>query len=147
MVESYVDIQKIRFKDKFSCDIEIPMELEERIVPKLILQPIVENAIIHGLRECEEGSIFINIYEKEDVLFMEVSDNGFGIEEEVVKQINERSMEKRKGHIGLRNVDAILSLHYGEEYGLRAERIAEGGTKVTLRLPGKERRDVEGIDC
>ena len=147
MVESYVDIQKIRFKDKFSCDIEIPMELEERIVPKLILQPIVENAIIHGLRECEEGSIFIYIYEKEDVLFIEVSDNGFGIEEEVVKQLNERSMEKRKGHIGLRNVDAILSLHYGEEYGVRAERIPEGGTKVTLRLPGKERRDVEGIDC
>lgn len=147
MVESYVDIQKIRFKDKFFCDIEIPMELEERIVPKLIIQPIVENAILHGLRECEEGSIFINIFEKDAVLFIEVSDDGIGIEEEVAKQINERSMQKRKGHIGLRNVDAILSLHYGEQYGVCAERIAEGGTKVTLRLPGKERSDVKGIDC
>ena len=147
MVESYVDIQKIRFKDKFFCDIEIPMELEERIVPKLILQPIVENAILHGLRECEEGSIFINIYEKDDVLFIEVSDDGIGIEEEVVKQINERSIEKRKGHIGLRNVDSILSLHYGAQYGVCAERIEEGGTKVTLRLPGKGRCDVKGIDC
>ena len=147
MVESYVDIQKIRFKDKFFCDIEIPMELEERIVPKLILQPIVENAILHGLKECEEGSIFINIYEKDDVLLIEVSDDGIGIEEEVAKQINERSMEKRIGHIGLRNVDAILSLHYGAQYGVSAERIAEGGTKVTLRLPGKNNSDVKGIDC
>ena len=147
MVESYVDIQKIRFKDKFTCDIEIPMGLEEQIVPKLIIQPIVENAIIHGLRECEEGSIFINIFKKEEDLWIEVSDNGRGIDEDVAKQINTRRLEEQKGHIGIRNVDAILSLYYGEKYGVFVERIAEGGTKVTLRLPCKGKEYVEGFNC
>lgn len=147
MVESYVDIQKIRFKDKFSCDIEIPMELEDEIVPKLILQPIVENAIIHGLKECEEGQIFINIFEKEEELIIEVEDNGLGIDEEVAKKINGHGLERQQGHIGLRNVDSILSLHYGEKYGVHVERLEEGGTKVTLRLPCREKRYVEGINC
>ena len=147
MVESYVDIQKIRFKDKFSCDIEIPMELEEEIVPKLILQPIVENAIIHGLKECEEGQIFINIFEKEEKLIIEVEDNGQGIDTEVAERINCHELTRRQGHIGLRNVDSILSLHYGEEYGVHVERLEKGGTKVTLRLPCREKRNVEGINC
>ena len=60
LVDYYVEIQKIRFSGKFSYDAEVPMELEDVIVPKLILQPIVENAIVHGLKEREDGYIFLN---------------------------------------------------------------------------------------
>jgi len=146
MVESYVDIQKIRFRDKFACDIELPMELEDQIVPKLILQPIVENAIRHGLHEREEGRIFINIYEKNEELIIEVEDNGLGIDAEVAEKINSRRLQEQQGHIGLRNVDSILCLHYGEQYGVHVEKIVEGGTRVTLKLPCKEKRYVESVD-
>lgn len=135
LVECYIDIQKIRFQDKFSFDMEVPMELEDCMVPKLIVQPIVENAVVHGLSESKEGHIFLNIYPKNQDMYIEVSDDGCGMSEELINKINNREKEGRKGHLGIRNVDTILRLYYGQAYGLSIQNIATGGTKVIMTLP------------
>ena len=135
MVEDYVEIQRIRFHDRFDLDIEVPLELEDCLIPKLIIQPIVENAVIHGLAECNEGHIFVNIYEKQQIMYIEVSDDGCGMDDERMELLNSRNREKMRGHLGLCNVDTILCLYYGEQYGLHVERQQTGGTKVTLKFP------------
>lgn len=135
MVECYADIQRIRFQNQFLFNMEVPIELEDCMIPKLIIQPIVENSILHGLAGREEGSIFLNVYEQEKNLYIEVSDDGCGIHQEVLEQLNSRDKERLKGHLGFGNVDTILRLYYGESYGLHAENLPEGGTKVTITLP------------
>ena len=152
LVNCYVDIQKIRFNDKFSYTVDLQEGLEECVIPKLIIQPIVENSVLHGLKESEEGNILVRITEQEDVLCIEVTDDGCGAPEERMDAINHRRQEQLVGHIGVSNVDTIIRLTYGEEYGIHmesltshAENLTEGqrteeegevhGTKVTLRLP------------
>ena len=152
LVNCYVDIQKIRFNDKFSYAVELQEGLEECVIPKLIIQPIVENSVLHGLKESEEGNIRVRITGKDGVLCIEVTDDGCGAPEERMDAINHRRQEQLVGHIGVSNVDTIIRLTYGEEYGIHMERLTpnventtdgqrteeEGevhGTKVTLRLP------------
>ena len=146
------DIQKIRFNDKFLYAVDLQEGLEECVIPKLIIQPIVENSVLHGLKESEEGNILVRITEQEDVLCIEVTDDGCGAPEERMDAINHRRQEQLVGHIGVSNVDTIIRLTYGEEYGIHMESLTpnientmdgqrteeEGevhGTKVTLRLP------------
>lgn len=135
LVCAYMDIQKIRFDGNFAYDVELPLELEDCKVPKLIIQPIVENAIIHGLKEREHGHIFLNIYEEEETLYIEVYDDGCGMDETILNLLKERNREELKGHIGFYNVDTIIRLHYGTQYGLYAENQAEGGARVRITLP------------
>ena len=135
LVNCYVDIQKIRFNDKFTYSVEMEEGLEECVIPKLIIQPIVENSVLHGLKESEEGNIRVQITGKNGVLCIEVTDDGCGAPEEQMEAINHRRQEQLVGHIGVSNVDTIIRLHYGKDYGLRAERLAAGGTKVTIRIP------------
>ena len=135
LVCAYMDIQKIRFDGNFSYDVELPLELEECMVPKMIIQPIVENAIIHGLKERENGHIFLNIYEEEETLFIEVYDDGCGMDETILGLLKKRNREELKGHIGFYNVDTIIRLHYGTQYGLYAENQEQGGARVRITLP------------
>lgn len=161
-----MDIQKIRFNDKFTYSVEMEEGLEECVIPKLIIQPIVENSVLHGLKESEEGNIRVQITGKNGVLCIEVTDDGCGAPEEQMEAINHRRQEQLVGHIGVSNVDTIIRLTYGEEYGIHMESLAENsenaadsestadsesiadrkgtetesaihGTKVTLRLPVK----------
>lgn len=142
LVEKYAEIQQIRFGGNFTFDVELPMELEDCIVPKLIVQPIVENALIHGLKEQDKGHIFVNIYELHENLNIEVSDNGCGIEEDVIEKLNSHDREKLRGHIGFFNVDTIIKLYYGNDYGLEACRLSQGGTMIRIVLPiNKEKID------
>lgn len=138
LVKSYMEIQKIRFENRFNYECHLPDELRKVMVPKLIIQPLVENAVIHGLMETIEGSVVVNCYEEDSVLYIEVIDNGCGIKEEVLNNLNSKGENKLKNHIGFYNINRIISLSYGEEYGLKVERIIEGGTKVLLRLPMAE---------
>ena len=137
LVNYYITIQKIRFSGNFSFDIEVPLELEDCIVPKLILQPVVENAIVHGLRDMAGGQVFVNIYDNNGVLTIEVSDDGVGIADEEIKRIEERNHKQEEGHLGLYNVDTIIRLYYGDDYGIRAKRLPEGGSMITVTLPVK----------
>lgn len=136
LVTSYAQIQKIRYNDRFQFQMIMPQELAECIVPKLVIQPIVENALIHGLEECDYGYIEVQIYQSNcDSICIEVKDNGCGIREDVMENINQKSWEKLSGHIGLYNIDTIIRLHYGEQYGLQVRKNQEQGTLVTIRLP------------
>ncbi|MCR5310021.1 MAG: sensor histidine kinase [Lachnospiraceae bacterium] len=140
LVKNYCDIQKIRFDDFFDLETDVPGELLGAYVPKLILQPVVENAIIHGLEGRSDGHIVIEARslktsaDKED-LVLTVTDNGKGISDEMIKLVESADPEALKGHLGFNNINTIIKLYYGKEYGIRAERIAEGGTKITLVLP------------
>lgn len=135
LVESYTEIQRIRFDGKFCFSCELPQELEGCMVPKMIVQPIVENAVIHGLAECEEGNIRVRIVREENRLRIQVQDDGCGIDSERMGLLNNREWSRISGHIGLYNVDTIIRLHYGDEYGLHVEKPEEGGTLVVLELP------------
>ena len=135
LVCAYMDIQEIRFDGNFTYDVELPFELEDCMVPKMIIQPIVENAIIHGLKERENGHIFLNIYEDEEVLCLEVFDDGCGMDETILNLLNKQNREELKGHIGFYNVDTIIRLHYGTQYGLYAKNQEEGGVRVRITLP------------
>ena len=139
-IDSYIRIQKIRFSGKFLYETEIPDVLEGSMIPKMILQPLVENAIIHGLEGCDNGYICIYAAQKDGVLSISVTDDGCGMSQDMVDWINSPAPAKRDGHLGLYNVIQILKIYYGEEYGMHAE-VEEDGTTVTLRLPF--RKDVE----
>lgn len=143
MVKSYAEIQGIRFEGKFSFVYEIEEEVNCCMIPKLIIQPIVENAVIHGLVECLEGCIKVCAEKSGGELFISVTDDGCGMDQERMTYINERAWEKISGHIGLYNVDTIIRLHYGARYGLKAERPASGGCRVWVRLPLHEGKGQE----
>ena len=139
-IDSYVQVQKIRFTGEFLCEKEIPDQLEECLVPKMILQPLVENAIIHGLEGCENGYICIYAGREGDTLNISITDDGRGMSPEILAWINSPEPEKREGHLGLYNIMRILKLYYGDEYGLKAE-VTEDGTTVTLKLPVRKEGD------
>lgn len=133
-IESYICIQKIRFTGRFLYETEIPGQLEECLIPKMILQPLVENAIIHGLDGSENGYICVyGARDGEDIL-ISVTDDGRGMSREMLDWINSPNPQKRDGHLGLYNVIYILKLYYGDQYGVKAS-AAEDGTTITLRLP------------
>ena len=141
LVRNYCDIQKIRFDDCFDLEIEVKESIAKAYVPKLILQPLVENSIIHGLEGRSDGRIKITAdrlsSDKDtdsDTLVITVSDNGKGISDEMIKLIETDDPEALKGHLGLKNVNTIIRLYYGSEYGVSAKR-TETGTEMTVRLP------------
>ena len=136
-IESYIKIQKIRFAGRFLYETEVPDVLEDCVIPKMILQPLVENAIIHGLDGCANGYICIYAAQKDGILRISVTDDGCGMGQEMLDWMNSPNPAKRDGHLGLYNVIQILKLYYGEEYGIQAESDTSG-TTVTIRLPAKK---------
>ena len=139
LVDNYCQIQQIRFDNKFDIKIDVPADLKNAIVPKLILQPIVENAIIHGLDEADDGLIIINAERTEnDALIISVQDNGKGIDAAAIESLNDIENKPPKGHLGLKNVITILRLYYGSEYGVYPKRLEEGGTIMYITLPYQE---------
>lgn len=136
-IESYIKIQKIRFAGRFLYETEVPDMLEDCVIPKMILQPLVENAIIHGLDGCANGYICIYAAQKDGILRISVTDDGCGMGQEMLDWMNSPNPAKRDGHLGLYNVIQILKLYYGEEYGIQAESDTFG-TTVTIRLPAKK---------
>ncbi len=148
LIDRYLDIQSIRFGDRFTCEIDIEDHFQSCLVPKLILQPLVENAIIHGVEGRDDGYIKIIAQEQDGILMLTVSDNGCGIPEEILRKLNASDKQEPGGHLGLYNVDRILRLHYGDQYGISAESVQGEGSRVQLRLPiqREEKNNAEGTD-
>ena len=134
----YGEIQNIRFQGKYQFLFDCPKELLSYKIPKLIIQPLVENAIIHGLRMKETGVIQVYACKQNDAIILSVQDNGVGIDDEMMHLINTHQWNQIDGHIGMYNVDSILRLHYGVNSGLHAQRLEEGGTLIQITLPYKE---------
>ena len=136
ILHSYVEIQRIRISGGFEFSVEVPPELEDCMVPKMILQPIVENAILHGLDGVEQGAILVQARAEEERLFISVQDNGRGLPPELEGPYARRDRELSRGHLGLYNVDTILRKHYGEGCGLYLSNVSGGsGACITAVLP------------
>lgn len=133
--ESYLQIQKYRYKNQFTYHFSVDPACTDYLCNKITLQPIIENAITHGLDlMVEEGHIEVTVRQDgEDILFV-VSDNGVGMDEEQLKAILHREPTDRTG-IGIKNVNDRLRIYFGEGYGLQIESVPDEGTSVTVRMP------------
>lgn len=143
LVEAYVQIQMIRFSDKFEFILDVDESLMEKKIPKLILQPVIENSIVHGFEESEHGRILVTAKPVDDEIHILVQDDGTGIPEDKLEEmqkmldgeiVSEEYGNERRHGIGVKNVHSIIRLNYGEPYGLSIES-DENGTKVLYRLP------------
>ncbi len=139
-VQSYLIIQKIRYEDKLDYEIQFDENILEYQLIKLILQPLVENAIYHGIKEKRgNGKILITGKIEGDMLCFTVSDNGKGMEEEVLNKINKMLTKSGENKIeigyGIFNVNERIRIIYGEEYGLKYKSVYGEGTIVELRHP------------
>lgn len=155
-IRNYIYIHNIRYQDYVTLKIEMPEELKACRTLKFILQPIVENAIIHGFdKNQSSNTIWIKAEVTEEKLLIMVEDDGIGISEDVKKQFQERRTKRAKGSnltgIGMTNVDACIRIQFGEEYGLRIENGELCGTKVVFVLPvikgGKKGQNETNHDC
>ena len=143
-IETYITIQLLRFHDKFNYAIRIPIHMDTtkyEIMP-LLIQPIVENAILHGLRETENnGHLLIHVSIRGKDLYIQVFDNGCGMTDEEVSVILAgiyNHPENSAKSIGLYNVNQRIKLRYGEEYGLTLKSKKNYGTLFTIVIPTLE---------
>lgn len=137
---NYSDIQKMRFKNKFQINFLLDEKLEKYLTIKLIIQPLLENAIHYGMEVMDgDGEILVSGYEMNGDIYIDVIDNGIGMPPEQVERLltGEPYERKRGSGIGLRNVDRRIKLYFGENYGLNIKSEPDVGTKVTIHLPMK----------
>ena len=135
---NYLAIQKIRYKNKFDYKIEAdPRTLEAKTI-KLILQPLIENALYHGIEYIQhKGEILIEAYIEDNNLIYKIRDNGVGMTEETKNRIFDDDYQvKTKGSgVGVKNVNQRIKLYYGPDYGMRIESELEEGTTVYIKMP------------
>ena len=150
--EVYFQIQRFRFSKKLELEVKVQEDLLSLKVPRILLQPIVENSIVHGLEGRETGGkVGISISRSNQHVYIQVSDDGIGIEEEKLRQINEdlrnirrgfqggvvgkRDMGKAGMGVSLLNIQERIHLLYGREYGLYLQSLENSGTDVCVVLP------------
>lgn len=135
--KNYLDIQKTRFGNRLSFGIRIPEELKHCIVPKLIIQPIIENAIKYGFRDCQKLLVEIEISILAENLVIIIKNNGTEIDEQALSEIRcmISSPANFSQHSGLYNVNRRIQLMYGESYGLDLMSKPQEGTTVKIVLP------------
>lgn len=139
MVQCYLEIEKFRYEDKLTYELNIDPESENVRVPALIIQPLVENAVRHGLGSMDgRCSVYVQTWIADNELHVQVTDNGEGIDEEKMAKIYQllNDMEDHEGdRIGLHNVHIRLKLTYGEKYGVNIKSKLHEGTQVSFSLP------------
>lgn len=139
--ESYLIIQKFRYKDQFQYRFIVDDTLLDCLCSKITLQPIIENAILHGFGEfVDAGEIVIEVRDDGEDIIMSVTDNGIGMEEEDCKRLLQEKEDRASG-IGIKNVNDRNQIYFGEQYGLVIESEPDEGTRVTIRLPKTWRDD------
>lgn len=135
----YIEILQLRYKDKLSVEWEIDENTLSLPIVKVSLQPIIENAIYHGIKPLREGGIIkIKVSKTEEEVIIQVSDNGLGMSKEEVDSLNDDLREKyvlKEGHIGVRNVNQRLKLLLGDTAQIKVRSELNRGTIVTVSLP------------
>lgn len=144
-VQDYVSIQQIRFDERFKLELDIPQEYDSFKVLKLILQPLVENALYHGLNYCTTGdTILIRIRSEQNSLLIDVHDNGQGMDQDTLDRLqnslNQEASFTELGHrnkqsIGLKNIHSRIELYYGHGYGLTISSQPDEWTNIRIKLP------------
>lgn len=137
-IENYLLIQQERYSDIITYHIEVPETLWCYKIPKLTLQPLVENAIYHGLKEKDgHGCVSIVVYEQENNIVLEVKDDGVGMSQDMFEILLHKKDDSEKKHFGLKNVHERLQLYFGEEYGLSMS-MEPGLTCIKVLIPKVE---------
>lgn len=140
-LDTYIQIQKARFRGRLEYETNIPDEAINNLVPNMIIQPIVENAIIHGLESIENGiKIKVEAKYQEDLFLICVEDNGKGQDEDSIEAIKNslKEMDKEGSGVGLNNTHWRLRLNYGEKSGVKIDRVNPSGLRVTLYIDYSE---------
>jgi len=142
LVETYLEIQKMRFGDQLHYDIQTSNDIDHYTIFPLLIQPLVENSVIHGIGHHTQdvGSIQVTVDERDDYLHIQVQDNGRGIEpaklKHIVSELDQVDEQLTKtSHIGLHNINKRIKLYYGDRYGIEIASDEDAGTTVTLFLP------------
>ena len=138
-IHHYIHLMNIRYPDKLTLKINLPAELENYLTLRLIVQPIVENCLQHGLK-WQKGQIDITAYQDDSDIIIDITDNGAGMTPEQISDLWQQD-QNRTG-IGIRNVDERLKLSYGINYGLTVVSVPEQGTTVSLRIPCQKYADL-----
>ena len=139
-VENYLKIQKIRYGDHLDYHIDVEEDIKQNKIIKLIIQPIVENAIYHGIKNVPGGGMIdISVKKYDNKILITIADDGVGMSEQEINLLfskdQELPKEKKLGGVGVRNVDNRIKLYYGEDYGLEIESEIYEGTTVKAWLP------------
>ncbi len=143
-VRSYLEIQQVRYQDILQYEIDVPEEMHRYMIPKITIQPLVENALYHGIKNKRGlGLIRVSGSVGEDGLRIEVRDNGIGMSPERLAQVRESigsdpDMSNTHDVYGIYNVNERIRMNFGDEYGIRVDSVYGEGTTVTVRLPGQE---------
>lgn len=139
--KSYLKIQNFRYKNQFTYSFDIDEECLEYLCNKITLQPIIENAIYHGIdRMVDEGKINIRIHQKQDKIIFTIEDNGVGMTMEQCEEILHHDASDRVG-IGIKNVNDRIKIYFGDEYGLTIQSELDEGTRVTISMPKITEKD------
>lgn len=142
--KSYLRIQNFRYKNQFSYSFNVEEKCLKYYCNKITLQPIIENAIYHGInRMIDEGEIKVDIYSDGDDVIFEVTDNGVGMTEEQCENILKEDGPGRTGGIGIKNVNDRVKIYFGERYGIKIESEPDMGTRVSIRMPKIEEEYIE----
>ncbi len=145
-VKMYMDIQNRRFENIFDFHVQVDEEVYQFTTLKIILQPIVENSVLHGILQKDErrGLILISGSVLEGIITLQVQDNGVGIEPEKLETLlTEESNSSSTHGYGVRNINERIKLYYGEQYGLEYKSVPGNGTTVTIRIPAGMEADAK----
>ncbi len=146
-IKSYVQILNIRYKDSFNVIYEIDDGMLDHSILKLILQPFVENAITHGVRNKHgRGTVTLKGHENDDNIVFEIEDDGAGMTKEKIEEIISKKDTRQKGGFGIYSSITRISLFYGVENPVSIESTVNEGTKVTLNIPKMSKEDMNGSD-
>lgn len=154
-VMDYVSIQTIRFDERFKLELQLDDTLRDLYLLKLILQPLVENSLYHGLNYCTSGdTIAISGHSSNGCIYIDVSDNGVGMELPQLETLRSRLREEPSftelGHrnrqsIGLKNIHSRIELYYGKGYGLSIDSHAGKGTTIHIKVPILNRKEKSNV--
>lgn len=136
-ISIYLAIQQRRFEEKMDFSIEMEEHLQQYLIPKLIVQPLVENSIVHGISPLkgERGFIEVQTYLKDEHIVIQISDNGVGADLAIIQEILESSPNSKRS-FGLRNVHLRMKYYFGDQYGVEVtENDETGGITIVLRFP------------
>ena len=137
-VRNYLMIQNMRFKNRFEYTIDVDEKVLSYSSLKLMLQPLVENAIYHGMEFMDgDGEVDVKVFKEDDSLYFTITDNGLGMSEDMVETLLSKDFvpSKKGSGIGVKNVNERIKLYFGSEYGLKVESEPDEGTKITIHLP------------
>ncbi len=141
-LKKYIYLQQYRMKNSFSCSIFVAPDVQEALIHKLLLQPFVENAIVHGFdKDKEDAVIKLHIERFEDMTQIRIEDNGHGMDDELIDKINSGVYEDSGSGIGMRNAATRLEMYYRKEGKLLVEKVSPKGTRIIISIPYRIKSD------